>query len=178
MEACDLFSETMELHSEDVEYFYIESKRVTERRKRERDNLRREISILKEEKEELREENQQLRRTNKQLKERLSVKEGKMYGVLDEDSNINTFTERPLPGAMVKGKLYAAGSEQVSFCISWNLTFSFSIAFGLIQLLESLTSIRETFQICKVVAIAFLKYSCKYFTLHRWLSLHLLLRRN
>jgi len=115
MEACDLFSETMELHSEDVEYFYIESKRVTERRKRERDNLRREISILKEEKEELREENQQLRRTNKQLKERLSVKEGKMYGVLDEDSNINTFTERPLPGAMVKGKLYAAGSEQVAF---------------------------------------------------------------
>ena len=115
MEACDLFSETMELHSEDVEYFYIESKRVTERRKRERDNLRREISILKEEKEELREENQQLRRTNKQLKERLSVKEGKMYGVLDDDSNINTFTERPLSGAMVKGKLYAAGSEQVSF---------------------------------------------------------------
>ena len=57
MEACDLFSGTMELHSEDVEYFYIESKRVTERRKRERDNLRREISILKEEKEELREEN-------------------------------------------------------------------------------------------------------------------------
>ena len=114
MEACDLFSETMELHSEDVEYIYIESKRLTERRKRERDNLRREISILKEEKEELREENQQLRRTNKQLKERLSVKEGKMYGVLDEDSNINTFTERPLPGAMVKGKLYAAGSEQVS----------------------------------------------------------------
>ena len=80
MEACDLFSETMELHSEDVEYFYIESKRVTERRKRERDNLRREISILKEEKEELREENQQLRQTNKQLKERLSVKEGKVYG--------------------------------------------------------------------------------------------------
>ena len=39
MEACDLFSETMESHSEDVEYFYIESKRVTERRKRERDNL-------------------------------------------------------------------------------------------------------------------------------------------
>ena len=44
MEACDLFSETMELHS-DVDYFYIESKRVTERRKRERDNLRREISV-------------------------------------------------------------------------------------------------------------------------------------
>ena len=82
MEACDLFSETMELHSEDVEYFYIESKRVTERRKRERDNLRREISILKEEKEGLREENQQLRQTNKQLKERLSVQEGKIYGDL------------------------------------------------------------------------------------------------
>merc|ERR1719474_1186656 len=105
----------MELHSEDVEYFYIESKRVTERRKKERDNLRREICILKEEKEELREENQQLRRTNKQLKERLAVNKGKMYGVLDEDSNINTFTERPLPGAMVKEKLYAAGSEQVAF---------------------------------------------------------------
>ena len=115
MEACDLFSETMELHSEDVKYFYIESKGVTERNKRESDNLRREIRILTEEKEELREENQQLRWTNKQLKERLSVKEGKMYGVLDEDSNINTFTERPLSGAMVKGKLYAAGSEQVSF---------------------------------------------------------------
>jgi len=114
MEACDLFSETMELHSEDVEYFYIESKRVTERRKRERDNLRREISILKEEKEELREENQQLRRTNKQLKERLSVKEGKIYGDLDGDSNINTFTERPLAGAMIKGKPYSTGSEQAA----------------------------------------------------------------
>ena len=45
MEACDLFSETMELHSEDDENVYIESKRVTERRKRERDNLRREISV-------------------------------------------------------------------------------------------------------------------------------------
>ena len=84
----------MELHSEDVEYFYIESKRVTERRKRERDNLRREISILKEEKEELLEENQQLRQTNKQLKERLSVKEGKVYGNPDENSNINTFLGR------------------------------------------------------------------------------------
>jgi len=114
MEACDLFSETMELHSEDVEYFYIESKRVTERRKRERDNLRREISILKEEKEELREENQQLRRTNKQLKERLSVKEGKIYGDPDGDSNINTFTERPLAGAMIKGKPYSTGSEQAA----------------------------------------------------------------
>ena len=121
MEACDLFSETMELHSEDVEYFYIESKRVTERRKRERDNLRREISLLKEEKEELREENEQLRRTNKQLKERLSVKEGKIYGAPDEDFNINTFTERPLAGAMVKGDPHSTGCEQVTFfCISWN----------------------------------------------------------
>ena len=117
MEACDLFSETMELHSEDVEYFYIESKRVTERRKRERDNLRREISILKEEKEELREENQQLRQTNKQLKERLSVKEGKIYGDLDGDSSINTFTERSLAGAMIKGKPYSTGSEQVAFLL-------------------------------------------------------------
>ena len=115
MEACDLFSETMELHSEDVEYFYIESKRVTERRKKERDNLRREIRILKEEKEELREENQQLRQTNKQLKERLSVKEGKMYGVLDGDSNINTFTERPPTGAMVKGNPHSTGIAQVTF---------------------------------------------------------------
>ena len=117
MEACDLFSETMELHSEDVEYFYIESKRVTERRKRERDNLRREISIVKEEKEELREENQQLRRTNKQLKERLSVEEGKISGDLDRDSNINTFTERPFPGAMVKGNSYPTGSEEVAFFV-------------------------------------------------------------
>jgi len=115
MEACDLFSETMELHSEDIEYFYIESKRVTERRKRERDNLRREIGVLKEEKEELREENQQLRQTNKQLKERLSVKEGKMYGVLDGDSNINTFTERPLAGAMVKGNPHSTGIAQAAF---------------------------------------------------------------
>jgi len=114
MEACDLFSETMELHSEDVEYFYIESKRVTERRKRERDNLRREISLLKEEKEELREENEQLRRTNKQLKERLLVKEGKIYGDLDGDYSINTFTERPLAGAMNKGKPYSTGSEQAA----------------------------------------------------------------
>jgi len=115
MEACDLFSETMELHSEDVEYFYIESKRVTERRKRERDNLRREISILKEEKEELREENQHLRHTNKQLKGRLSVKEGKIYGDLDGDININTLTERSLAGAMVKGTPYSTGSEQAAF---------------------------------------------------------------
>jgi len=115
MEACDLFSETMELHSEDVEYFYIESKRVTERRKRERDNLRRELSILKEEKEELREENQQLRQTNKQLKQRLLVKEGKPYSDLDGDFNINTFTERPLAGAMVKGNSYSTGSKQAAF---------------------------------------------------------------
>ena len=133
MEACDLFSETMELHSEDVEYFYIESKRVTERRKRERDNLRREISILKEEKEELLEENQQLRQTNKQLKERLSVKEGKVYGNPDEDSNINTFLGRPLAGTMIKGKPYSTGSTQVAFFISWNLAFSFCFAYSLVN---------------------------------------------
>ena len=131
MEACDLFSETMELHSEDVEYFYIESKRVTERRKRERDNLRREISILKEEKEELREENQQLRRTNKQLKERLSVEEGKISGDLDRDSNINTFTESPLAGAMVTSTLNRNRTGSI-FCISKKLTISFSIAYGLV----------------------------------------------
>ena len=125
MEACDLFSETMELHSEDVEYFYIESKRVTERRKRERDNLRREISILKEEKEELREKNQQLRRTNKQLKELLEVKEGKISGDLDGDSNINTFMGRPQAGAMVEGNPYSTGREQVAslYLLEYNVYF-------------------------------------------------------
>ena len=117
MESCDLFSETIELHYDDIEYFYIESKRVTERRKRERDNLRRELSILKEEKEELREENQQLRRTNKQLKERLSVKEGKIYGDPEGDSNINTLTEGPLVVAMVKGIRSPTESEQVAFFV-------------------------------------------------------------
>ena len=32
MEACEEFSEKMELHADDIEYFYIESKRVTARR--------------------------------------------------------------------------------------------------------------------------------------------------
>ena len=36
MEACEEFSENMELHADDVEYFYIESKRVTERREKEK----------------------------------------------------------------------------------------------------------------------------------------------
>ena len=71
MESCDLFSETMELHYDDIEYFYIESKRVTDRRKKERDYLRQEISILQEEKKELRKENKELRTRNEQLKQRL-----------------------------------------------------------------------------------------------------------
>ena len=71
MESCDLYSERMELHYDDIEYFYIESKRVTNRRKKERDDLRRIISILQEEKEDLREENKELRTRNKQLKKRL-----------------------------------------------------------------------------------------------------------
>ena len=54
-----------------------------------------------------------------ELKERLSVKEGKIYGDLDGDSNINTFTERPLAGVMVKGKgkPYSTGSEQVTLFV-------------------------------------------------------------
>ena len=75
MEACEEFSEKMELHADDIEYFYIESKRVTARREQEKESLRQEIDVLQGEKEELRRKILDLKTENLQLKEML-VKSG------------------------------------------------------------------------------------------------------
>ena len=79
MEACEEFSENMELHADDIEYFYIESKRVTARREEEKDNLRKEIGALQGEKEELRREMLDLKAENLQLREKL-VHMGEVMG--------------------------------------------------------------------------------------------------
>jgi len=79
MEACEEFSENMELHADDIEYFYIESKRVTARREEEKDNLKKEIGLLEREKEELRREILDLKTENLQLREKL-VNTGEVMG--------------------------------------------------------------------------------------------------
>ena len=79
MEACEEFSENMELHADDIEYFYIESKRVTARREEEKDNLKKEIGLLEREKEELRREILDLKTENPQLREKL-VNTGEVMG--------------------------------------------------------------------------------------------------
>ena len=72
MEACEEFSENMELHVDDIEYFYIESKKVTARREEEKENLKKEIGVLQEEKEELTREILYLKTENLQLREKLA----------------------------------------------------------------------------------------------------------
>jgi len=79
MEACEEFSENMELHADDVEYFYIESKRVTERREKEKESLKKEIGVLQEERKELRKEILDLKTENLQLREKL-VNGGEVMG--------------------------------------------------------------------------------------------------
>ena len=79
MEACEEFSENMELHADDVEYFYIESKRVTERREKEKESLKEEIEMLQEERKELRKEILDLKTENLQLREKL-VNGGEVMG--------------------------------------------------------------------------------------------------
>ena len=127
MEASDLFSETMELPPDDIEWFYIESQRVTDRRKMERDNLRKEISILEEEKEELRKENRELRIENQQLKKRRKEmydasrhckgggeEEGDVGGCEHGDEETVTFAESALAGTL-PNETEAPGREQVAF---------------------------------------------------------------
>ena len=71
MEACEEFSENMELHADEIEYFYIESKRVTARREEEKENLRKELGLLQGEKEAMKREILELKTENLQLKEKL-----------------------------------------------------------------------------------------------------------
>ena len=70
MEACEELSENMELHADDVEYFYIESKKVTERKENEKESLKKEIGVLQKEMQELRKENQDLKTENLRLREK------------------------------------------------------------------------------------------------------------
>jgi len=79
MEACEEFSENMELHADDVEYFYIESKRVTERREKEKESLKKEIGVLQEDRKKLRKEILDLKTENLQLREKL-VNGGEVMG--------------------------------------------------------------------------------------------------
>ena len=78
MEACEEFSENMESHADEIEYFYIESKRVTARREEEKENLRKEIGFLQGEKEEMKREILELKTENLQLKEKLVNAEEKV----------------------------------------------------------------------------------------------------
>ena len=87
MEACEEFSENMELHADDVEYFYIESKRVTERREKEKESLKKEIKVLQEERKELRKEILDLKTENLQLREKL-VNGGEVMGSKEQDTEV------------------------------------------------------------------------------------------
>ena len=78
MEACEEFSESMELHADEIEYFYIESKRVTARREEQKENLRKEIGLLQGEKEEMKRKILELKTENLQLKEKLANSEEKV----------------------------------------------------------------------------------------------------
>ena len=73
MEACDEFSDHMVLHEElGVEYFYIESKRKSDKKNKEMESLKKEIGILKEEKVELKNEILHLKNENLQLLEKVA----------------------------------------------------------------------------------------------------------
>ena len=72
MEACDEFSDHMKLHENDVEYFYIESKRKSDKKNKEMESLKKEIGILKEEKVELKNEILHLKNENLQLLEKVA----------------------------------------------------------------------------------------------------------